>query len=137
MARDGSFLAGLIVGALAGVIAGLLLTPKAGKETRKIIRDKGGEYVSNFRDKLRRCKSGEEIKETVGPSQSPSNSTQPVDAVSGIGTALRGRLESGGIRNVGDLANAPSSEVARLLETTEEQAMKFIIAARDMTGSED
>jgi gas vesicle protein len=134
MARGGSFLAGLIVGALAGVVAGLLLAPNAGKETRKIIRDKGGEYVRNFRDKLRRCESGEEIKDTVGPSRSPSSSTQPVDAVSGIGTALSGRLESGGIRNVGELANAQSSEVARLLGTTEEQAMKFINAARDMTG---
>ena len=42
MARGGSVLAGLIGGALAGTIAGLLLAPKAGKEARDIIREKGG-----------------------------------------------------------------------------------------------
>jgi hypothetical protein len=134
MARGGSLLVGLIVGALAGAAAGLLLAPKAGKETRKIIWDKSGEYAGTFRDKLRRCVSSEEIEDTGGLSQRPPNRDLPVDAVSGIGTALRGRLESGGIRNVGDLANAQPSEVAGLLGTTEEQAVNFINAARNMTG---
>ena len=66
--------------------------------------------------------------------RAPPNRDLPVDAVSGIDTALRGRLESGGIRNVGDLANAQPSEVAGLLGTTEEQAVNFINAARNMTG---
>ncbi len=70
MARRGSFLAGLIGGALAGAVAGLLLTPKPGKEVREIIREKGGEYinkgegyVTHLRDRVRQQPSDEEVVE--------------------------------------------------------------------------
>ncbi|MGG6265624.1 YtxH domain-containing protein [Leptolyngbya sp. AN03gr2] len=36
--RSGSFLGGMIVGAAMGTIAGLLIAPRAGKETRQLIK---------------------------------------------------------------------------------------------------
>ena len=39
----GDFLAGLLVGALVGAAAALLMAPQSGEETRTLIRDKGVE----------------------------------------------------------------------------------------------
>jgi gas vesicle protein len=39
----GDFLAGLLVGALVGAAAALLLAPQSGEETRTLIREKGVE----------------------------------------------------------------------------------------------
>ena len=39
----GDFFAGLLVGALVGAAAALLLAPQSGEETRTLIRDKGVE----------------------------------------------------------------------------------------------
>jgi gas vesicle protein len=48
-----SFLIGFIIGAIAGVAIGFLYAPKAGKETRAILKekagqlkDKAGEFIS-------------------------------------------------------------------------------------------
>jgi gas vesicle protein len=38
-----SFLIGFIIGAVAGVAIGFLYAPKAGKETRALLKDKAGE----------------------------------------------------------------------------------------------
>jgi gas vesicle protein len=57
--RDGgsSFLVGFIIGAVAGLAVGFLYAPKAGKETRAIlkekagqIKDKAGEIISRTRE---------------------------------------------------------------------------------------
>jgi gas vesicle protein len=36
--RSGSFVGGLLIGAIAGAVAGLLVAPKTGRETRLLIR---------------------------------------------------------------------------------------------------
>lgn len=38
-----SFLVGFIIGAIAGVAIGFLYAPKAGKETRAILKEKAGQ----------------------------------------------------------------------------------------------
>ena len=42
MTKNNTFVTGLIAGTVVGAVAGLLLAPKSGKETRKILRDKAG-----------------------------------------------------------------------------------------------
>ncbi len=39
-----SFLIGFIIGAVAGVAIGFLYAPKAGKETRAILKEKAGQF---------------------------------------------------------------------------------------------
>ena len=39
----GGFAAGFIIGAVVGVAIGFLYAPKAGKETRELLREKAGE----------------------------------------------------------------------------------------------
>ncbi|WP_238388469.1 YtxH domain-containing protein [Christiangramia aestuarii] len=43
--KSGNLLLGLVSGAAAGAILGLLYAPKKGKDTRKAITDKGDEYI--------------------------------------------------------------------------------------------
>ncbi|HZA21510.1 MAG TPA: YtxH domain-containing protein [Dehalococcoidia bacterium] len=50
----GALLGGLIAGAIAGTVAALLLAPKAGRETRDLIKEKGGEYIGTLRERIRR-----------------------------------------------------------------------------------
>ena len=45
--KSGKVLLGLISGAAAGAIAGLLFAPKRGKDTRKAISDKSDAYLKN------------------------------------------------------------------------------------------
>ena len=45
---------GLIVGAVAGAAAGLLWTPKAGQETRKLAKERGAKYVESVKEKVKR-----------------------------------------------------------------------------------
>ena len=83
MARGGSLLSGLIGGAVAGTVAGLLLAPKAGKEAREIVRDKGGtyigksgDYITNLRDRFHRETSDEEVAESVDTNQEAKSETE-------------------------------------------------------------
>ena len=90
MAKGGSFLTGLTGGAIAGVVAGLLLAPKTGTEAREIVRDKGGtyigksgeyiskggEYITNLRDRFHREKSDEEVAESVDTNQEAKSETE-------------------------------------------------------------
>jgi len=56
----GKFALGAIVGAAAGVVAGVLTAPKAGKETRADIKAKAGELKADADNKLKDAKkSGE------------------------------------------------------------------------------
>ena len=52
--KSGRFVKGLVVGALVGTAVGLLVAPQTGRQTRDLLRDKTGGYVSNFRGILRR-----------------------------------------------------------------------------------
>jgi gas vesicle protein len=61
MTKTNSLLTGLVAGALLGAVAGLLVAPKAGKETRTIVGTKAAEvrsraedYFGNIKDRVRR-----------------------------------------------------------------------------------
>jgi gas vesicle protein len=43
MAKGDKFLAGLIAGAVVGAVAALLLAPKTGKDTRKLLKDQASQ----------------------------------------------------------------------------------------------
>ena len=47
---------GLVVGALVGAAVGLMVAPKPGDETRKVVRDKAGAYFGELREKYRKSK---------------------------------------------------------------------------------
>ena len=60
MQNKGDFLAGLIVGAVAGAVAAFLLTPKSGSEAREFIADRAVRLrertegqISNIRNRVR------------------------------------------------------------------------------------
>ena len=68
MDAKSTFIAGLIAGALGGAAAALLLSPKEGRETREIIRDRANqvrgraaEQISSLRERVRRDTGGEVI----------------------------------------------------------------------------
>jgi len=52
MSDNGDFLAGLVIGGLLGFIAGVLLAPASGKETRGKIADKTFEIVDQTRETI-------------------------------------------------------------------------------------
>lgn len=48
--NGGKFIIGATIGALAGAVAGLLLAPKSGKETRKIIGETAKDYAEKGKE---------------------------------------------------------------------------------------
>jgi len=61
MAKSSKVLTGLLAGAVVGAIAGLILAPKPGRETRELvgartseIKHKAGNYVENLRERFKR-----------------------------------------------------------------------------------
>ena len=52
---------GMIIGATAGVIAGVLIAPTSGKETRERVQDKTVELLEGIKDLL-----SKEAEETAG-----------------------------------------------------------------------
>ncbi len=56
--REGgsSFLIGFIIGAVAGVAIGFMYAPKAGKETRALLREKAGQLKERASDVISRAK---------------------------------------------------------------------------------
>ncbi|OGO01591.1 MAG: hypothetical protein A2Y90_02095 [Chloroflexi bacterium RBG_13_52_12] len=50
-----SFMIGFILGAIAGVAVGFLYAPKAGKETRALLRDKAGELKEKASEVISRA----------------------------------------------------------------------------------
>ncbi len=55
-----AFIAGVVVGAAVGTIAGLLFAPEAGTETRKKLSDKGKEMSEDLYEKF------DELKDSLG-----------------------------------------------------------------------
>ena len=53
MAKGKKFGLGILIGAIAGVVTGLLTAPKSGKETRQDIKDKAGELKGAAERKLK------------------------------------------------------------------------------------
>ena len=53
MAKGKKFGLGIIIGAVAGVVTGLLTAPKSGKETRQDIKNKAGELKGSAERKLK------------------------------------------------------------------------------------
>jgi gas vesicle protein len=49
-----SFIIGFILGAIAGVAVGFLYAPKAGKETRTLLKEKAGELKERATEMLSR-----------------------------------------------------------------------------------
>ncbi len=47
-------LPGIIVGAFAGVVAGILLAPESGEKTRKKLAEEGGNFKDDFEGSLNR-----------------------------------------------------------------------------------
>jgi gas vesicle protein len=50
-----SFLIGFILGAVAGVAVGFLYAPKAGKETRTLLKEKAGELKEKASEMISRA----------------------------------------------------------------------------------
>jgi gas vesicle protein len=48
--ESGSFPAGFLVGAFAGIFIGFLVAPAAGRETRSLIRDKAGAGLNRAKE---------------------------------------------------------------------------------------
>ncbi len=48
----GKIILGVLAGAAAGTLIGILFAPDKGKDTRKKIVHKGGEYVGNLKEKV-------------------------------------------------------------------------------------
>ena len=68
--RD-QLITGLIVGVSVGAIAGLMLAPKSGQETRRLvaalageIRQRAGQYVGSLRRKMHEACSPERVEES-------------------------------------------------------------------------
>ena len=71
--KSGRLIMGMIVGALAGAAAGLLVAPQPGRDTREVIRRKTGGYVGILREKFRRNIS-------VNGAEEPANSHAEVSS---------------------------------------------------------
>jgi gas vesicle protein len=54
-----SFLIGFIIGAVAGVAIGFLYAPKAGKETRALLKEKAGEIKNKAGELFSRVREAE------------------------------------------------------------------------------
>ena len=61
MAKTNNFLTGLLAGAVVGAVAGLILAPKPGRETRELVdsrisgfRSRAGYYVENIQGRFNR-----------------------------------------------------------------------------------
>jgi len=66
MSSDSKLLLGLVLGAATGAVAGLLLAPASGKETREKIADKTGELKSDLDRKFNEL--SQKIKDLDGDS---------------------------------------------------------------------
>lgn len=64
--KQGSFIAGLLTGAVIGGVIALLSAPRSGKETREILKGKLEEYEKEFEDlKKKAGQKSEKVKEDL------------------------------------------------------------------------
>jgi gas vesicle protein len=64
--KQGSFLAGVLTGAVIGGVIALLTAPRSGKETREILKGKLEEYEKEFEDlKKKAGEKSEKVKEDL------------------------------------------------------------------------
>ena len=61
--KGNKLVTGLVAGALVGVAAGILLAPKTGKETRKMVGEKAGKAMGNVRQKFAKRRGSDIIEE--------------------------------------------------------------------------
>jgi gas vesicle protein len=54
-----SFMVGFLIGAIAGVAIGFLYAPKAGKETRAILKEKAGHLKEKAGEMISRAREAE------------------------------------------------------------------------------
>jgi gas vesicle protein len=70
MVKTNKFLTGVIAGAVIGAVAGLLLAPKAGRETRKLLRERaaglGEKAGGRFGNLFGKGRAQEEAKASAG-----------------------------------------------------------------------
>ncbi len=87
---DGNFLKGLIIGGLIGAVAGLLLAPKSGRETRADICNKTDELIKMAKEEYdlsleKTSEAFEKVKNTVNSmaveSQPPAEGSRFAQAV--------------------------------------------------------
>ena len=62
---SGGLIAGLVIGIVVGGAAGLLLSPKSGKENREYLVDKYNDIMQRIREKRRGGKSEEQAEAEV------------------------------------------------------------------------
>ncbi len=78
MTNSGKVLLGVLAGAAAGVITGILVAPASGKETRENISSKTDELLTNLKEFMSREKKEESekaAKEAAGPTKSSKTTT--------------------------------------------------------------
>ncbi|MCF8218591.1 MAG: YtxH domain-containing protein [Bacteroidales bacterium] len=64
MSDSGKVLIGVLAGAAAGIVTGVLLAPASGKDTRENISSKTDELLTNVKEILNKQK--EQVEEKVG-----------------------------------------------------------------------
>lgn len=96
MAKGKKFGLGVILGAAAGVVAGLLTAPKSGKETRQDIKKKAGEVRGSAERRLK--DAHKELDKVAADAKARAKNLQgkakdEMDALAGKADVLRGRVK--------------------------------------------
>ncbi len=97
MAKGKKFGLGIILGALVGVVTGLLTAPKSGKETRDDIKKKAGEVKGTAERKLKDAHKELDkvaIDAKVKAKQLQGKAKEEMDELSNKADELRGRVKS-------------------------------------------
>lgn len=83
MTKNEKFLAGLVAGVVAGGVAAMLLAPKTGKDTRRVVGGctnaaarRAGHYVGAVKNRIRRNRGGEERSDVPASSDSENGAAQ-------------------------------------------------------------
>lgn len=87
-----------VVGALLGAVAGMLLAPKSGKDTRKTLRDWSEDMGNTVKDRLQKTKDAaqdkyNQVAEAVAEKKDKVDTIKE-NEVSNLGEDLKGRWEN-------------------------------------------
>lgn len=66
--------AGIVAGAAIGTAAGVLLTPKSGKETRTDIKEKANDVIENVKVKVSK------LKKNTSPEKDSENDSENIES---------------------------------------------------------